>query len=262
VIIGAFVARSHLRDLASLAAFPALEAGDVRIEAGEEGWDRIIGQSTPADRATIVNVLAPWFTAELIATRPACERLRHWFALSRPPLSRRAVARDVIALSFDVSARVALVSALRKMPPPVVHYVITHAWFIAIHRELRGWTWQAPPYPLEALHLIALDTTEPQELYGLAAHEVAHAWLLPSCPPESVPTIRERMESRALPRRLAERWHRHDLIASLIRQDVREAERDERQAAALARSWGFVSDVTDPERCAAATRVAMLRATR
>ena len=105
--------------------------------------------------------------------------------------------------------------------------------------------WQSPPVPPGGvLQLITLDTSAPAEdLWATFAHEVAHAWLIPTAPPTHVTTIRERTQTMALRRRLAAEWHLEHVL-------IREVASDERQAARLAASWGFVGKAADADACA------------
>ena len=46
----------------------------------------------------MLDVLVPRFSEELIATPAAEARLANWFALHRPPYSRRTIGRDLVLL--------------------------------------------------------------------------------------------------------------------------------------------------------------------
>lgn len=135
-----------------------------------------------------------------------------------------------------------------------------HTWILGVQRGVGGWTWQAPPYPAGPLQLICLDgKLDLAELVPLFAHEVAHGWLLSVAPQAEVPTLRERARAAALPRRLAREWGRPDLLATWSAADLSAEVRSERQAAALAASWGFEGRAADPAFCADATRWAGMR---
>ena len=251
----ALVARPTFLRVGALAGFPAV----LTLEAGAEGWERFTSTSTPPDRQRVLDALVPAFSAELIATPAAAARLAHWIALGGPIPSRRVLDRALNILGLD-RVRRSLVDAVRRMPPCVAHHLLHHVWILGCQRGVGGWTWQAPPTPAGPLTLIVLDgKPELGELVPLFAHEVAHAWLLAVAPVDQVPTLRERVRAAALPRRLAREWGRADLLATWSAADLAAEVRSDRQAAALARSWGFGGPVADPEFCADATRWAAMR---
>jgi hypothetical protein len=253
------VSRSAFATLGRLAGWPAVDAPGLRLDAGEIAWERFIDASTPPDRRAILDVLAPWYTPELVATRAARERLGKWYELGRPAPSRRGLDRDLVVMGLS-SVRAIVVSALRRCPPSVQHFVRGHCWIVGTDRRLDGWCWQAPPPPAGPLVLICLDgKLDGPELWGLVGHEVAHAWLVPTAPPERVTTLRERMAAANLTRQLAREWGRPDLLVQAIQRDVQDDQRDERQAAALAASWGFRGTAADPTACEDRVRPAALR---
>lgn len=251
----AMLSRPDFLRVGALANFPAV----LSLAAGAESWERFTGMSTPPDRARILDQLVPGFTAELIATPAAAERLAHWIALGGPTPSRRVLDRDLNILGLDRLRRL-LVHAARHVPPCVGHYLLHHVWILGVSRGMGGWTWQAPPTPAGALQLICLDgTLERGALWSVFGHEVAHVWLLATAPVDAVPTLRERARAAVLPRRLAREWGRADLLVTWSGADIAAEVRRERQAAALAHSWGFEGRAADPEFCADATRWAAMR---
>jgi hypothetical protein len=252
----AHVARSVFLRVGVLARFPAVLG---IIDAGEGPWVSFTAMSTPPDRRRVLDRLVPGFTEELIATRAAEERLARWIALGRPTPSRRVVARDLVVLGLD-RVRRTLVSALRRMPPCVAHHLLHHIWILGVQRGDGGWMWDAPPRPPGPLQLIALDgKVELAELWSIIGHESAHGWLLAAAPPDRVKTIHERKRTASLPRRLAIEWRRPDLLVNVIRENIRDAVRVERQAAALARSWRFVGPGADADLQAECARWAAMR---
>jgi hypothetical protein len=252
----AHVARSVFLRVGALAHFPAVPS---IIDAGEGPWASFTALSTPPDRRRVLDVLVPRFSEELIPTPAAEERLANWFALHRPPYSRRTIGRDLVVLGLD-RVRRTLVAALRRMPAPVVHHVLRGVWILGSERGNAGWAWQAPPYPAGPLQLICLDgKLDLPELWTTFAHEVSHCWLLPVASLDRVPRIDERARAADLPRRMAIQWRRPDLVMNLTRATSRAAALTERQAAALARSWGFVGRAADPDLCASEAALAAMR---
>jgi hypothetical protein len=247
------IGRIEFRQLARLLGYPAV-AGPVEIQAGEAAWDMFVERSTPPDRAAVVADVAPWFTPELVATDAARERLRRWaVTLKRPTISRRALCRDLVVVGLD-PVRPMIISAIRRMPPPVAHYLVHHSWILGAHRHVSGWTWQAPPAPRGALQLIVLNAgvLDSAELRAVVAHEIGHAWLTPTVPLDRVQSIHERETAQRRSERLARAWG----LGSTLEREVA---RNEGQAAELARSWGFEGRAADAEACASLAIAAMRR---
>jgi len=239
----------------TLAGFPPV----LSIGAGEDAWSTFTSMSTPPGRRAVLDVLAPKFTPELLATPAAEDRLCDWFSLDRPTPSFRNLKRDLVAPGLDTVRRM-LIAAVRRMPACVAHWLLHHTWILGVGRAQHGWCWQAPPYPVGVLTLIVLDGKLPiHDLWPVFAHECAHSWLLPTAPSANVPTLRERQSAANLTKRLAMEWHRPDLLNQEIHRTARRAALDDWQAAALARSWGFEGTAADPEHCAEVTRFAAMR---
>ena len=128
------------------------------LAAGAEAWEPFTGGSAPPDRARILDPLVPGFTAELLGTPAAAERLAHWVALGGPTPSRRVLDRDLNILGLNPLRRL-LVNAARHVPPCVGHYLLHHVWILGVSRRVGGWCWQAPPAPTGPLQLIVVDGT-------------------------------------------------------------------------------------------------------
>lgn len=176
--------RAEFVDIGRMLNFPGAECvvpsatRPVRLEAGKESWETFTARGLPTERAAILHGLAPWWSPELVATEPGREKLARWGRLGRPAPSRRVLDRDLTVLGL-AGVRAMLVSATRKMPPPVQHWCVHHTWILGVGRREHGWTWQAPPPPPGPLVLIAVDgrLDAPPSLVSVFAHEVAHAWL-------------------------------------------------------------------------------------
>jgi hypothetical protein len=221
----------------------ALGRGEYGAYAALLGREADKLDASPVERA---ESLPHWMTRELLATEAARDRLRRWAALGSPTPVRHDVRRHAVAIGFD-AVRQTVVRAICATPPPVRWFTLNHAWLITVAGG--GWTWAAAPPPATGeLMVVALDARlGAADLRSVTGHELSHVWLLPAGAGHRVSTIAEREEHSQLLSRLASAWGRDDLLR-------RETIRVERQAAALARQWGFTGVPADPDACEHAAR--------
>ncbi len=153
-----------------------------------------------------------WRTAELVSTEAGQARLAAWDALARPPLARRAIDRDLVALGFG-GARPRIVEAVRALPAPVALFTLHHVWIMAFLGEPVAT--RLPSLRPSELYLVVLDPRPRREVWlpQLALH-IARLWLRP----------------RVLPRRRRQ-WSASEIPFAQTAEDP--------LTVALARSWGF-----------------------
>ncbi|HXF83148.1 MAG TPA: hypothetical protein VNN19_10390 [bacterium] len=206
-----------------------------------------------------------WLTAALAATEAARERLRAWFVAEPRRASEPSRSEIAGRLQFlgDEAIRQVVLDVLFGLPPVVVAFVLSSVVMLGVGRGSAGSTLtlstKATTAAAEgyALKLILLDGhRSDQDLRVLIAHEVAHAWLgaLPRSedmrqPAEGLAALRE-LGRAAGEWAGAGPWPGLRVVRDLQEEQIR----SERQAAALAASWGWADDA---ERCAAGAVIYM-----
>ena len=198
--------------------------------------------------------LPSWLGPELCASAPARARLRRWAVDAGSPVATGAMIRSRVAFVGDPDIRAIVVQALEeRIPPPVVHHVLSVCWIFGVGWSTAGWNCVAPPLPSqppEPLQLInvAGHSGDGEDIAGTFAHEVAHSWVLaPSDALEELEPVQEREQRWRSLQQMAVAVGRLDVLFQL-------AMRNERRAAACARAWGFTGRGANGEACALAAR--------
>ena len=274
--------------LAAAAGYPPVQIHTLRLE-GEDAWlEALTGHPRPVpSEVTILleGLGAPWLTKELIATEAAWERVRRWAAaggLAQPdtPETRRATIERVVMVGDD-TLHPLVRRALERLPLPVLDHIRRHAVILPVGRSCAGFcVTETRPYDdaVEARRWLSVayevpardglfrrllrrfqgrrgpDHDPEASFMDTVGHEAAHHTLLPAPPPRAARTVAEAtktVEDRRRHVSLAVEW---GLLSHVAKPD----ERDERQAAALTRSWGFSGVGADGERCALNARRAVL----
>lgn len=94
-------------------------------------WCALLGVAFDASLRPLERrrALPAWMSAELVCTDAARAKLRRWVELGKPLLGRRVTDRDLVTIGLSRGGlRGALVGAVHRLPPPVRHYVLHHAW--------------------------------------------------------------------------------------------------------------------------------------
>lgn len=211
---------------------------------------------TVSYRAIVADAV-PWLVDALVRTDPARERLPPWAAAggcAQPPMAAEQIRRRLVYIGAEDVATV-VVEALTKIAPPARDFVLSRCCIIEVGRITEGWFGAAPVARAgcEPLQMIALNgrISDAAALAGLFAHEAAHAWLLPHRSPATAEESAASREARRSLLTLAADWKLEPRVYA-------PAVRDEWQATALARAWGFTGPSTDGATCAASARRAAL----
>ena len=183
-----------------------------------------------------------WLGRELIATEPAKERLKRWVDAGCPVPDRTA-----LTYIGDSGIEKIVEEAMLQIPDPVAAHLVDSSVVIGVGRSSAGWHTLLPVLPtspFEARHVIAIDGGESDSwIAGTFAHEGCHSWLNAIVSPDAAPT---RADRREIDQALAVAIATDPKIVALLAPPK---ERAERQAAILARSWGFKGAATNPRYC-------------
>jgi hypothetical protein len=203
-----------------------------RVEYGRAcellAWDKDVGRPLPS-----------WFCWPLVATIAAREKLRRFAKEVAEPWVTPDTGRLLTTLETtgDVFLPYTLAKLVAGLPPPVAAYVDGNVSFACIGLQTIGWC--GPPVvtkrPWQVFLSAATDDGAVENFRALAAHEIAHAWLLP----EPAPDVRA----------AGSFWHKtiHHTPIDQVPDDAREAvmrereqyRQDELDVLALTRRWGF-----------------------
>jgi hypothetical protein len=185
------------------------------------------------------------FVTPELAAEPGAERLRAWAARGCPPADR-----DALRYVGDAHVADLVRAALRRIPDPVVDYLVRTTVVIGIGREAVGYF--VPSFPIDpAPAVIVIDARGRPDAHveATVAHEASHAWRAPEEPrswnlsptlasPGATADARTQRRTPAL-----EEYHR----------------REEWYATTLARQWGFTGPAADPGPWRASRPAAMSR---
>jgi hypothetical protein len=120
--------------------------------------------------------MAPWFSAELVATPAALGHVRAWVTAGQP-------VADVEALMVlgDGPVAEAALAVVRVLPPPMKHLAVSKVAIVGIGAESAG-ECHAMPEGRTCLVAISAARRGLDDLRSLVAHELSHAWLHPPSP--------------------------------------------------------------------------------
>jgi hypothetical protein len=217
--------------VAELAGWPRVEYGALTIE-GEPGWRDALRRASIAEHPRLLELLgAPWATSALLATPAARDRLGQWFAAGRPTPTPHDLVRRLRFLG-DSEIRSVLLRALHeRIPPAVVAFLLDRALFCGVGWSAGGWTIQAalPPGAC-AVILLSGSSHDEAAVLDLTLHEAAHAWL--------IETPREPLRAEAVHNETAAALLAAAANTETMRGVLRASDAAERQADALAATWG------------------------
>jgi hypothetical protein len=236
--------RSEFFLLGEVLGFPP-----IRSDGAEISWREFTERSTPPQRAELVAAAASWYSGSpMLATAAARERVKRWIADGAPVASYKDIARRLTFVG-DVEIEHAVLSALERVPPPVSHHVLNHTVVFGSGWATIGFhaTPRLPTPAHEPLSIVVITGAcrDYEEVEALVGHEFAHAWL--TQPPDALEELESTRERAARDEHLVEMAVGHGRVDLLARLRAR----DEAQAAALAKSWGFDGAASNPETCAA-----------
>jgi hypothetical protein len=200
--------------------------------AGRVSWQDI-AQGKPA-----------WLRDELILTAAGRERLMAWAAgcadVQRPSLPAAAIRARIVYVG-DPEILDVIASAMARIPPPVCDTVLDQALFVGVGRSAKAWASVSPASSEARPAIIAISGAQrnDNELATTVAHECGHAWL-------HTPWNGERNQTTAERRAFVEDRAFDGVPAELVTHVVQCCER---QAAALARAWGFTGRAADVFEC-------------
>jgi hypothetical protein len=185
-----------------------------------------------------------WLRDELILTAAGHARLMAWAAVcddvQRPNLPA-AVIRQRIVYVGDSEILDVITLALARIAPPVCDTVLAQALFVGVGRSANAWVSVSPAASESKPAIIAISGVQrnDNELATTVAHECAHAWL-------HTPWNGERNHTTAERRAFVEDRAFDGIPTRFVAHVVQCCER---QAAALARAWGFTGRAADVSRC-------------
>jgi hypothetical protein len=122
------------------------------------------------------------------------------------------------------------------LPAPVAWYTLERIAILAVGKTVLGWC-GAPPYLAGRPFVVVLSAADGSrdQIRAMAAHELAHAWLMPE-PAPGVMSPPAFWQDTVLFSKLED-------VPAAARQAIADAQcenaRQERLARALVRSWGF-----------------------
>ena len=194
-----------------------------------------------------------WMLDELVATTAARNRLRAWVAAGSIARTVDDIARRLMVIGDDEIAWIARNALLDRIPPPVVDFVLREVVVFGVGWSADGWSTRCAMPPGQVLNSILISgaSRNAGEVLDVAKHEIAHAWLIESpADPVAVEEVLNRVDAGKLD---AAR------DASEMETLLRRHDQFERQADALARTWGGHTDCAARDRehtIAAAHRLA------
>jgi len=188
---------------------------------------------------------APWLQSPLVRTEAARARLRAWAeggGMSRPTPTAREIRERLVYIGMDRADRSiadTVVEVLLRIAPPARDAVLSECWIIGL--GVAGLCATAPATAPGALRIIALNGQALDDgLPTTVAHECAHHWLLPLRAPTKPVTLEAARSAREVFVGLAAEWKMLDRV---LAPELR----DEWQAVALTRAWGFTGPGAEGE---------------
>jgi hypothetical protein len=171
----------------------------------------------------------------MVVTAPSRERLRRWFAAGRPMPSA-----DTVVVTGDTSLEPLVRRVLERLPAPALDHLRRNAIVLPVGRGGSGFCAQLPGPSAdagEARRLLVCEWSgDDAGFESTVAHESAHHWLIEAAaedlPPRTDEEVLEQREDRARLISCAREW-------GLVSHLTDRAARVEREACALAETWGF-----------------------
>lgn len=176
-----------------------------------------------------------WLTRQLVETKGARARLRHWLAAGRPV---GPFEPNVFALSNRLIA--AAEEVWGKLPPPVAWHASAGTLITGIDLACAGASGYAPRLSVEAtfdqqLQMICVDgLLRPNDLASVVAHEVAHCFTGAILTRDKAIGSRRYQEVRLFTADICENPPDAEYAAA-----IEELARSEELANLLAAQWGF-----------------------
>lgn len=188
---------------------------------------------TPARRGAVI---PPWMSRELCATPAAVAKLHAWAQLRPPFVDRFELFERGLFIGDEAMAWQAA-GVIAALPPPVTWYALERCRFYTVASRAGVLAFCAPSCSRPRPWTIVLSdgNGDGATFAELVAHELAHAHLIEEPAPnvellnsfETMTILGTRLERVPGPAR------------AQVRQLQSNDDRNERQARALAKAWGF-----------------------